>query len=93
MGQDSGYYIVCLTKKRIIVRRKPRYFIRCALVVLHMCWNFSVPGPILNQLVTTVAKWIIHTKYQGCMPNGFRQKYIVVFVTLAYEKCVYKGPS
>ena len=48
--------------------------------------NFSVPGPILNQLVTMVAKWIIHTKYQACMPNGFRQKYIVVFITLAYEK-------
>ena len=35
-----------------------------------------------------VAKWIIHTKYQACMPNGFRQKYIVVFITLAYGKHV-----
>ena len=53
-----------------------------------MCCNFSVPGPILNQLVTMVAKLIIHTKYQACMPNDFRQKYIMVFIILAYEKHV-----
>ena len=42
----------------------------------------------MNQLVTMVAKLIIHTKYQACMPNDFRQKYIMVFITLAYEKHV-----
>ena len=42
----------------------------------------------MNRLVTMVAKLIIHTKYQACMPNDFRQKYIVVFITLAYEKHV-----